>query len=138
MQPLLWWPRVVIWKSVVGGGAISLCFFSFMSLGEDHIACVAADIDNIAEINIGVVERIIVMLMTIISFALMSESSHLIADPAVLVEIHFLLLVLNFDGDCYAWRSGRRIMADSGFHFCCHYWTGINAVGRYLSNSSKL
>jgi len=73
-----------------------------MSLGEDHIACVAADIDNIAEINIGVVERIIMTLMTIISFALMSESSHLIADPTVLVEIHFLLLVLNFDGDCYA------------------------------------
>jgi hypothetical protein len=130
--PFWWWPRVVVWKAVVGGRAISLCFLSFFPLGDDHTLCVMTDVNNFAEVAVGVVERVAVVLVTVFCCALVPESSLLIADPTVLVEIQFLLLVFMFDGDCLAWLSRRSIMTDGGLDFCHHYQASIHVVGEVL------
>ena len=46
---------VVIGQTIVRRWAVSLYFFSFPFLGDDHIAGVTPNVDDVVEIAIGVV-----------------------------------------------------------------------------------
>ena len=85
---------------IVGGGTVSLCVLSLLFLRDDHALCITANVDDVAELTVGVVERVAVTLMTVFGRTLTPKSSLLIVDSAALVEIDFLLFILKLDGDC--------------------------------------
>ena len=48
---------VVVNDAVVGGGAVGLSLLAFLALGDDDGAGISPDVDDIAEIIVGVVMR---------------------------------------------------------------------------------
>ena len=57
------WPlthrlRVVVDDAVVGGGAVCLSLLTFLALGDDDGASISPDVDDVAEIVVGVVVRL--------------------------------------------------------------------------------
>ena len=63
MAALAWVPVVVIRQFVVGGWTVCFRFFTFLFPGDDYSPSVAADVDNVAEIGVGVVEGIACLLV---------------------------------------------------------------------------
>ena len=49
---------IVIRDAVIRGRTICLCFLLFLSSRDDHGTSIAADVDDIAEVTVGVVEGI--------------------------------------------------------------------------------
>ena len=104
MKALARSPLVVIGDTVIGSWTIGLCFLAFLSSGDDHGTGVSADVDDIAEVAIGVVEGIVDLLLT----AFCCE-----ATPHVPLQVvcfpEFAIVTLHVDGDCDTWRSRREI-----------------------------
>jgi len=71
-----------------------------------------------------------VALVTVFSCVLAPKSSFLIADPAMFIEIHFLLFIVKLDGDCNTWRSGWWIAVDGSLDFCCHHRASVHIIGK--------
>ena len=56
MATLAWSLIVVLGYAVVRRWAVGLYFFTFFPSGDDYCECIAANVDNIAEVTAGVVE----------------------------------------------------------------------------------
>jgi hypothetical protein len=49
---------VVVDDAVVGGGAVCLSLLAFLALGDDDGASISPDVDDVAEVVVGVVVRL--------------------------------------------------------------------------------
>ena len=85
---------VVVRQSIVGGWTVCFSFFSLFSSVYDNCACVSSDVDNVAKITVGVVERIAELLATICREAT-PHTSLLIAD--------FFMFIIHVYGYCDSW-----------------------------------
>ena len=55
--PLARLSLMIVEDTIVGGGRVGLSFLVFLALGEDDGAGISPDVDDIAEIIVGVVMR---------------------------------------------------------------------------------
>ena len=63
------------------------------------------DVDDIAEIFIGVVVVVSLLFLKAFGYTLVSQGSLLVANLAALVEIFHHKLVFQLDGDRHSWWS---------------------------------
>ena len=55
VQTLLRLFQVIFRNAIVGDGAVSLYLFPFPPFGDDYVAGVMTDVDDVAEVAVGVV-----------------------------------------------------------------------------------
>ena len=58
MATFAWSLIIVIRYAVIGGWTVSFCFFTFFSSIDDNCASITPNVDDIAEITVGVVEGV--------------------------------------------------------------------------------
>jgi hypothetical protein len=91
--------------AVVGSRAVCLYFLQFLSSGDDHIAGIAPNIDDLAKIAVGVVVVVALLFLMVISYALASPGSLLVANTAAFILIFHHRLVFQLDGNRHRWWS---------------------------------
>ena len=97
MAALAWSPLIFIRDTIIGGWTVGFRFLAFLLHGDDHGTGVSANVDDIAEITVGVVEVVAKLLMTLCCKA---------APDASLLTVYFLqfvLFIIQVHGDCDSW-----------------------------------
>ena len=100
-----------------------------MSFGDDHAAGIPPDVDDDAEIVVGVVLRVATAFLVTFRYALAPQGSLLIVNPVTLIEVFLHLLIFQFDGNSHSWWSEGRILGDARLDFRSSYWACIHVVG---------
>jgi len=90
----------------------------FLPLGDDDGAGISPDVDDIAQVVVGVVVGLSGVLLDALVNALAAFGALLVAGPAP-----FLLVVIVFsfhlDGDLDAWRRAMRFALEVGCYLSC-------------------
>ena len=133
VQAFSWQSWVVTGDAIVGRGAISLCLLMLLLFVDDHIPCVVADVDDTAEVAVGVVVRVAATLLMTFCYTLAPQSPLLICgscyahrgpEPPPLAR----LPIWRY-GNRHAWWSEGRIMVDAGLDLCCCEDVLVEIVG---------
>jgi len=94
VKALLQTSWVVVWDAVIGSGVVRIHLIPLMSLRDDHATGIPSDVDDVAEVAVGVVVRVALAFLATLCNTLESRSSLLIANSKTLIEIFLHLLVL--------------------------------------------
>lgn len=93
-------PHVVLRDVIVGGGAVRLRLLLLMSLGDDDVASIRADVDDVAEVIVGVVVHFYSLVLMALYYAMMAYGTLLIAHPVALsLDVIVFIFRHNSVGD---------------------------------------
>ena len=96
MAALAWSPLIFIRDTIIGGWTVGFRFLAFLLHGDDHGTGVSANVDDIAEITVGVVEGVADLLMTALCCLMTPYVPFLITD---LPALTFVTIHLNGNRD---------------------------------------
>ena len=102
--PLARLSLVVVEDAIVGGGGVGLSPLVFFVLGDDDGAGVSPNVDDIAEVIVGVVVRLSIVLLDVFKDALAAFSAPLVANPSPILLVA-IVFFFHLDGDLETWRG---------------------------------
>ena len=75
-----------------------------MAFGDDDSACISPDVDDVAEVIVGVVVRLSIVFLDVFKDALAAFSAPLVANPSPILLVA-IVFFFHLDGDLETWRG---------------------------------
>ena len=76
-----------------------------MTFGDDDVACVATNVDDVSQVVVGVVVRLTILIFVPFGHTVSTYGVLLVSDPSALIIV--VVVHLNGDSDARGWCEGR-------------------------------